>query len=56
MNFARRATIALVTGILAVSGIALTASPAEAKRDTGWLESRVKWPVRQSTTDFYGHN
>ena len=44
MNFARRATIALVTGILAVSGIAIAASPAEAKpdthsptlRDTGW--------------------
>ena len=36
MNFARRATIALVTGILAVSGLALAASPAEAKRDTDW--------------------
>ena len=41
MNFARRATIALVTGILAVSGLALTASPAEARRDTDWPLGRV---------------
>jgi hypothetical protein len=44
MNFARRATIALVTGILTLGGFAVMASPAEAKadthspsfRDTGW--------------------
>ena len=40
MNFARRATIALVTSILAFSGIALAASPAEA-RDTGWTRISV---------------
>jgi hypothetical protein len=41
MNFARRATIALVTSILAVSGLALTASPADA-RDTGWTKTAIK--------------
>ncbi len=41
MNFARRASIALVTSILAISGIALTAGPAEA-RDTGWSKITIK--------------
>jgi len=41
MNFARRATIALVTGILAVSGVALAASPAVAK-DTGWHKIAIQ--------------
>ena len=46
MNFARRATIALITGILAVSGLTLAASPAEAKRDTGWPTLRdTGWPT-----------
>ena len=49
MNFARRATIALVTGILAVSSLALTAGSAEAKKiDSSWPTYRVgdsSWPT-----------
>ena len=41
MNFARRASIALVTSILAFSGIAFAASPADA-RDTGWSKVVTK--------------
>jgi len=46
MNFARRATIALITGILSVSGIVMMASPADAARDTGWPTLRdTGWPT-----------
>jgi hypothetical protein len=46
MNFARRATIALVTGILTLGGIAVMASPADAKTDTGWPTLRdTGWPT-----------
>ena len=48
MNFARRATIALVTGILAVSSLAISAGSAEAKRDSSWPTYRVgdsSWPT-----------
>ena len=47
MNFARRASIALVTGILAVSSLAITAGSAEAKKDTNWPTYRAdtNWPL-----------
>ncbi len=54
MNFARRASIALVTSILAISGIALTAGPAEASRHR-LVEDHDQVTTRQ-TQDFYGHN
>jgi hypothetical protein len=46
MNFLRRATIALITGILSVSTVAIMASPADAKRDTTWpVTARdTTWP------------
>jgi multidrug efflux pump subunit AcrB len=47
MNFARRATIALVTGILTIGGFAVMASPAEAQPQTNWPQMRAdtSWPV-----------
>jgi hypothetical protein len=47
MNIARRATIALITGILSVTGIVSMASPAEAGRDTGWpvMARDTGWPM-----------
>lgn len=40
MSFARRATFALVTALLAISGVGIAASPAQAKCDTGWPTSQ----------------
>jgi hypothetical protein len=46
MNFARRATIALVTGILSLGGILVVASPAEARADTSWPTlADTSWPT-----------
>ena len=46
MNPVRRATIALITGILSVSGLVMTASPADANRDTNWPTLRdTNWPM-----------
>jgi len=46
MNYVRRATIALVTGIVSISGIVIAAAPADAARDTGWPISYrdTGWP------------
>ena len=46
MTFLRRATIALVTGVLSLGTVAMMASPAEAKRDTGWpiTQRDTGWP------------
>lgn len=46
MNFARRATIALITGILSIGTISVMASPADAARDTSWpqLRADTSWP------------
>ena len=46
MNFARRATIALITGILSLGTVAIVASPADAHRDTNWPALRdTNWPM-----------
>jgi hypothetical protein len=46
MNFLRRATIALVTSVLAIGGVTMMASPADAARDTNWPTYRAdtNWP------------
>jgi len=45
MNFLRRATIALITGILSVSTVAMIAAPSDAARDTSWPQVRdTSWP------------
>ena len=45
MKFLRRATIALVTSVLAIGGVTMMASPADAK-DTNWPSYRAdtNWP------------
>ena len=47
MNFLRRATIALITGILTIGTVTMMAAPAEAK-DTGWPTKTARdtgWPT-----------
>jgi len=45
MNFLRRASIALITGILTLGTVTMMATPAEA-RDTGWPTARdTGWPT-----------